>query len=462
MVASAVDLHWLTITEAARLFRTRALSPVELTRHLLDRAERYQPALAAFVTLTPEIALEQARAAEAAFLRGEPGSPLRGIPLGYKDIYCTTGVRTTCGSRLMAEHVPAFDATTVAKLNDAGAVMLGKTTTWEFASGSGDLLHSFFPSARNPWDTSRSPAGSSSGSGAALAAGLVVGALGTDTGGSIRSPAAVCGVTGHKPTYGLCSRFGVFPLAWTLDHTGPMARTVEDCAVMLTALAGYDPRDPASARVPVTDYAVGLGRGVRGLRLGVPGEAHVAGVDPEMLAAMRAAVEVLHGLGMVVREVELPAPLGGNFAVEGHAAYRDDLLASPEGFGPRLLARMLAGGAYFASEYLQQQRLRALLQAALREVLLECDVIIGVTRPRPALLMEEEAAGAGGSGGGPTARSLFNLSGLPSLTVPAGFNRDGLPLSIMLSGRPFDDATVLRAGHAFQQATDWHTRHPDV
>ena len=290
MVLQATNLDYIGIGEAAAAFRSRELSPVELTRHLLERSERLQDKLFTFVTMTPEIALAQARTAEAAFLRGDAGSPLLGIPMGYKDIYCTAGVRTTGGSQLLKNYVPDIDATCVALLQSAGAVMLGKLTTWEFASGGGDLLRSYFPSARNPWNTEHSPAGSSSGSGAALAAGLVVGALGTDTGGSIRGPAAACGIVGLKPTFGRCSRYGVYPLSWALDHTGPMARTVEDTALMLNVLAGYDPKDAASAKEPIQDYTVALKQGVKGLRIGVPAPEYFDGAADEEVAAMYGAV----------------------------------------------------------------------------------------------------------------------------------------------------------------------------
>jgi aspartyl-tRNA(Asn)/glutamyl-tRNA(Gln) amidotransferase subunit A len=464
MVLAATDLSYITLTEAAGAFRTRELSPVELTRHLLDRSERLQATLCAFVTLTPEIALAQARAAEAAFLRGEHRSPVAGIPMGYKDIYFTQGVRTTAGSRLHEEFVPDFSATTVAKLEAAGAVMLGKLTTWEFAGGGADITQSYFPSARNPWDVTRSPYGSSSGSGTALAAGLVVGALGTDTGGSIRFPAAACGVAGLKPTYGRCSRWGVFPAAWSLDHTGPMARTVADCALLLNELAGYDPHDPASAREPVQDYTLGLNGGVRGLRLGLPAPEYFEGCDAEVVAALAAAADVLRDQGAVIVDVQMPPAELQRAAQllspsESHAYHQPDLLATPGNYGPNLGARFRAGGGYFASDYIQAQRVRSLLKEQLRAVLLGCDAILTPTQGAPAATMEDAAAMAQRRFG-LSYTSLFNQTGLPSLSIPSGFSSSGLPLSLLISGRPFDEATVLRIGHAYEQATDWHQRHP--
>ena len=462
MVLQATDLEYITISEAAAAFRARRLSPVELTQQLIERSERLQEALCAFVTPTFDLALSQARAAEAALLRGDDASPLLGIPMGYKDIYCTAGIRTTGGSQLLKDFVPDITATTVALMQEAGAVMLGKLATWEFAGGGADITHSYIPSARNPWDRTRSPYGSSSGSGTALAAGLVTGALGTDTGGSIRFPAAACGVTGLKPTYGRCSRWGVFPAAWSLDHTGPMARTVEDCAIMLDALAGYDPRDPASATEPVQDYTIGLNRSIKGLRIGLPAPNYFDGADPEIVAALNAAVDVLRDLGAVVKEVRLSDRAGGYISPEGHAYYRTDLLETPAMFGPNLAQRHLLNGAYFAIEFLQILRLRSIVKEELHHLLLEVDVVVMPTMARPAETMEVAAANPVADRDCPSFARQFNQAGLPSLSLPNGFSSEGLPLSLMISGRPFDEATVLRAGHAYQQATDWHRRHPNV
>jgi aspartyl-tRNA(Asn)/glutamyl-tRNA(Gln) amidotransferase subunit A len=466
MVLQATELHWLTLTEAAAAFRAREVSPVELTRHLLERSERLQDTLHTFVTLTPEIALSQARAAEAAFLRGETGMPLLGIPVGHKDIYYTAGVLTTGGSQLHREFVPDFDATTVRLLAEAGMVMLGKLGTHEFASGGGDITQSYYPAPRNPWNPAYSPAGSSSGSGAALAAGLVIGALGTDTGGSIRGPAAACGVAGLKPTLGRCSRTGLFPLSWSLDHTGPMARTVEDCALMLNALAAYDPLDAHSATEPAGDYTLALGRGVKGLRVGVPTPDYLDGCDHEVIVAFNRAADVLASEGAVLVEVTMPSHELARGAqmlspVEAHAYHRFDLLDTPENYGPNLAQRHLSGGAYFASELIQGQRIRSLLKEQMHAILLDTDVVITPGAPKPAQTMEEAAA-ATRRRTATSFTSLFNHTGLPSLAIPDGFSADGLPLSLMISGRPFDEATVLRIGHTYERATDWHQRHPTL
>src|SRR5262245_12791298 len=303
---ASTDLHYATIAELSALFRRRTLSPLELTETLLARIEKLEPTLRAFVTVTADRARADARAAEAAFQRGGDPGPLAGIPVAYKDLYATKCSLTPAGPAVHASWVPDADSTCVARLQNAGCVMLGKLITHEFAFGIQFPGHRF-PPARNPWNLDHIPGGSSSGSGAALAAGLTVGSLGSDTGGSIRGPAAFCGIVGLKPTYGRVSRAAVVPLSWTLDHTGPMARTVEDCALMLQALAGHDPADPASSREPVSDYTAGLASGVRGLRVGIPRDYFFHDVKPEVTAAFEAAVQALRGLGAEVKDVTIPS-----------------------------------------------------------------------------------------------------------------------------------------------------------
>jgi aspartyl-tRNA(Asn)/glutamyl-tRNA(Gln) amidotransferase subunit A len=344
--------------------------------------------------------------------------------------------------------------------------MMGKLTTWEFASGGADITQSYFPSARNPWNPAHTPAGSSSGSGAALAAGLVAGALGTDTGGSIRGPAAANGITGLKPTYGRCSRYGVFPMSWSLDHTGPMARSVEDVAMMLNVLAAYDPLDPHSATEPVQDYMVGLDLPIKGLRLGLPTPDYFEGCDPEVIAALETAADTLAAQGATVVEVTMPSQdlargVGMLGMVEAHAYHLPDLMETPGNFGPNLGQRLLSGGGYFASELIQGQRIRSLLKESLHQILLDADVILTPTQGKPAATMEV-AARESGPRSGPSFTSLFNQTGLPSLSVPSGFSSDGLPLSLLISGRPFDEEMVLRVGQAYQSVTDWHLRHPEI
>ena len=458
------DLAFATIAETAARYRSRALSPVEVTRALLDRIERLDPTLHAFVTVTAERALAEARAAEAALARGEAASPLLGIPLAYKDLYATRGVRTTAGSALLADWVPERDATCVSRLQQAGMVMLGKLTTHEFAFGIQFPGHRFLP-ARNPWELDHIPGGSSSGSGAALAAGLTVGALGSDTGGSIRGPAAFCGIVGLKPTYGRVSRAGVVTLSWTLDHTGPMARTVEDCALMLQALAGHDPADPASSREPVPDYAAGLGSGVRGLRVGVPREYFFHDVKPEVADAFESAMGTLRRLGAEVRDVRIPSIWAAPafmviMLTEAFAYHARDLRERPELYGEVLREKLMAGALFTGDEYVQAQRLRARLREDMHRVLDDVDVLATPTTPGTA-----PAFSAVLDPNFPFARSNmapFNMAGLPALALPCGFAPGGLPMSLQLAGRPFDEATVLRAGHAYEQATEWHRRRPPM
>src|SRR5882672_2765768 len=374
-----VDLAYLSIAEAGALFRRRELSPVELVNALLARSERLQETLVPYVTLTPELARQQARTAESAFLQGESASPLLGIPIAYKDIVMTKGIRTTCGSALHADWQPTIDAAVVEQWRAAGAIMMGKLSTHEFASGLQPPGHMLKP-ARNPWNLEHVPGGSSSGSGAALAAGLVAGAIGTDTGGSIRGPAAYCGITGLKPTYGRVSRRGIVTLAWSLDHAGPMGRTAEDVAYLLMPLAGYDAADPAAAQVPAEDYVAALRRGIGGLRLGLATNV-LEMADENVRQATEAAAEVFRGLGAVVEPVtyphrELAAALRVISSSEAYAYHATDLAELPRTYGRQLEHRTKAGGLYFASEYIQAQRVRTIIQQAVAQLFQHIDVLL--------------------------------------------------------------------------------------
>jgi aspartyl-tRNA(Asn)/glutamyl-tRNA(Gln) amidotransferase subunit A len=458
------NLSYCSIAEASRRFRSRELSPVELTLHLIERIERLDPLLRAFLTPTPERALREARYAEGALLRGDSESALLGIPVAYKDIYATAGIRTTAGSKLLSDWVPDEDATCVQRWQDAGTVMLGKLITHEFAIGLQEPEH-HFPAARNPWDLSRVPGGSSSGSGAALAAGLCLGVTGSDTGGSIRGPASFCGISGLKPTYGRCSRAGVVPLSWTLDHTGPMARSAEDCALLLQAMAGYDPRDPASSHAPVDNYTAQLSKGVRGLRIGVVRQMLPDDLDAETRAGVEEAARAFAGAGATVNAVDIPLAASANASlimmVEAFAYHEDDLRTRPRDFGRGARRGFASGALYTATEYMQAQRQRSLLQAQFADALREVDLLITPSTPKSAATFEESYAPELpklGSVSGYT--SVYNLTGLPALAIPCGFSETGLPLSVQIAGRPFDEATVLRAGHTYQQLTDWHLRHP--
>jgi aspartyl-tRNA(Asn)/glutamyl-tRNA(Gln) amidotransferase subunit A len=463
MVTTIADLAYISAAEASELFRSRELSPVDLTLSYLDRIEKLQPSLRAYLTVTPEIALSEARAAEAALLRGDD-RPLLGVPIAYKDLYMTAGVRTTAGSRVHEHWVPDVTATTVQKLHDAGMVMLGKLQTHEFAFGLTPEDH-VFPPAKNPWNTNHIPGGSSSGSGAALAAGLTVGALGTDTGGSIRGPGSFCGIAALKPTYGRCSRYGVITLAWSLDHAGPMTRTVEDAALMLNAMAGYDPKDPASAKAPVEDYTAGLKSGVRGLRVGVLRSWFTPLADPGVAAAVNDAAKLLEGLGAEIVEVDVPhidlAVVNSIILLsEAYSYHAKDLAETPELYAAQLKDRMLSGALFFASEYVNAQRARMLLKQELAEALKGVDVLISPTSPKTAPTFE----GAYGEAmrRGLSFTGLYNLTGLPAMSIPCGFDDEGLPIGLQIAGRPFDEATVLKVAHAYERSAGWYTRHPAI
>ena len=457
------EIAYATIGELGARYRKRDLSPVEVTQALLARIEKLDPILHAFVTLTADSALAEARSAEEALRRGD-ARPLLGIPVAHKDIYLTRGVRTTGGSALLADWIPDEDATCVQRWRAAGTVQLGKLITHEFAFGLQFPGHRF-PPAKNPWNLDHIPGGSSSGSGAALAAGLVTGATGSDTGGSIRGPAAFCGIVGLKPTYGRSSRAGVLTLSWTLDHTGPMARTVQDCAFLLQPLAGYDPADPASSRAPVDDYVAPLGRDIRGLKIGVPRAYFLEEVDAEVARAFEEALETLRRLGAEVRDVQIPSLRGAHsflliLMAEAYAYHESDIREHPELYGDVLRERILAGALVTASEYTQAQRIRAEICRETAEVLKTVDVLASPTALKPATpfaqAFDPEFAFPKSN------MAPFNLTGLPTLALPCGFSASGLPVSFQLSGRPFEEATVLRAGHAYEQATTWHTRRPPV
>jgi len=453
-----------SIAEAGALFRARKLSPVELARDCLARIERLDGKLHAFVAVTADRALADARAAEARFMAGTPRGPLDGIPVAHKDIVGTAGVETTCCSHILQGHVPQADAAAAARWAEAGTVLLGKLTTHEFALG-GPSFDLPTPPARNPWNTARFTGGSSSGSGAALAAGLVLGATGSDTLGSIRSPAHFCGITGHKPSYGLVGRSGVFPLAQSLDHVGPMARTAEDCALLLQAMAGPDPDDPASAGRGAEGLE-DIGAGVKGLRIGVVRHFHEADnrANDGVLANLEAAIEVFRGLGAEVADVTLP-PLAEWHAVgatimvsEAHAIHAPWLRECFFDYGELFRERVVLGATLTPEHYLLAQRRRRVLAGIMAETLSRHDLILTVPQPTEAPPIEDVARYGIfelGSFAAP-----FNMTGGPAISVCTGFGAGGLPTGMQLGGAPFADATVLRAAHAYQQATGWHRRWP--
>jgi aspartyl-tRNA(Asn)/glutamyl-tRNA(Gln) amidotransferase subunit A len=457
----------MTVAEAAALIATKRLSPVELTRALLERTESLDPQLNAFLLVTAEQALDQARQAEREIMTGNHRGPLHGIPFALKDIYATAGIRTTGHSKVCIDTVPTADAATVEKLYAAGAVLTGKLATHEFAHG-GPSFDLPWPPARNPWNPEHFTGGSSSGSGAAVAAGLVPAALGSDTGGSIRGPAALCGIVGLKPTYGLVSRWGVHANSYTFDHAGPMTWTVEDCAILLQALAGHDPRDPASARAAIPDYRAALTGDIRGLRIGVLRHLHEdeAAVGPEVRAALDAAIGVLGSLGASVEDARIPpAQLHHDVKVtiaesELFAIHEPVLRTRPGDFGADFLGRVLPAVLIGGNDYVQAQRERRRIVAEMAPVYDRYDVLVTAAAAGPAPRLGTWRTINFWKQ--PSLTTPFNVTGGPALAQCMGFSAGGLPLSLQIVGRPFDDSTVLRVAHAYETATAWRGRRPQL
>src|SRR6266566_1283482 len=448
---------FLTIAEAAKLIQQRELSPVELVDSRLARIEKLDGRLHSFIRVLADSARAEARAAETEIAAGNYRGPLHGIPLGLKDIYETAGVPTTGHSKVMQDHVPKADAFSVKKLRDAGAVVMGKLATHEFALG-GPSFDLPWPPARNPWDTARFTGGSSSGTGASVAAGLVLGGTGSDTGGSIRGPAAFCGLAGIKPTYGLISRMGILPLAFSLDHAGPMAWTAEDCAILLQAMAGHDPADPGSADRPIPDYRAALAGDVKGLRVGLI--RHFYERDNEANAATRqaidAAAKTLQGLGCAVRDVTL-SPLADWAACgvtimlsEAYAIHEANLRARFTDYGEIFRDRMVLAGLVTGADYVQALRRRRELVDELDRAMADLDLVMTAAAPSEAPPIDSVPKFAILER--PSLTIAFNVTGSPAMSVCCGFGDGGLPLSFQIVGKRFDDATVLRLAHAYEQA----------
>ncbi|HEV8614841.1 MAG TPA: amidase [Methylomirabilota bacterium] len=466
------DLVWLPVTELARMIATKAVSPVEVVRAHLARIEARNRDLRAYLTVCGDAALEAARAAEAALTAGGPLGPLHGVPIALKDLFNTAGVRTTGGSKILADAVPRDDATVVRRLREAGAIVLGKLNMVEFAFGP-EGFNAHHGMARNPWDASaeRMPGGSSSGSGVAVAAGLAPAALGSDTGGSIRIPASLCGITGLKPTYGRVSRAGVLPLSWSMDHAGPMARTAADCAALLGAMAGYDPADPTTSVLPVPSYAAALTGDVRGLRVGLLRGFFLESATPDVRAAVEQAAKTLTQAGAVVDEVSLEhvtlvsAASLAIVASEALAYHAQWLRTRPADYDPEIAQRLRLGAFITGVEYVRGQQVRALVRADVDAALARRDVLLAPSTPIVAARADEREVTLG-TGTSDIRSALirltrpFNLSGHPACALPCGFTTGGLPIGMQIVGRPFDEATVLRAADAYQRLTDWHTRRP--
>lgn len=458
----------MNIVEAGAALRSGRLSSVELTHDLLARARATQDTIAAFIAITAEPALAAAQHADAELRNGTDRGPLHGIPLGIKDIIATSDAPTTANSRVLD---PAWgnraDATVVRKLRDAGAVLLGKLGLHEFAIGWPDPATGFrIP--RNPWDLARTPGGSSSGTGAAIAAGLILGGLGTDTGGSIRGPAAYCGISGLKPTFGRVSKEGCVPLGYSLDNIGPMAHTARDCALLLQVLAGHDPLDPCSVREPVPDMLVSLDGSVAGIRLGLSREYFfdLPDLNAEVRHAVLAAVDRLAAAGAQIIDVPFPHAAVARDAQrvimfsEAYAYHERDLQTQPEQYGKYTRQQIHQGAFFTAADYVQAQRVRAIVKEDAERALADVDVLITPT------MLNTAPAFAGYDPDGmrrqPSYTGIWNLTGLPALSVCCGFAADGLPIGLQIVGRAFDEPTVLKIGDAYQQLTDWHTRSPEL
>ena len=483
------ELNWLSIEDAHAQLTSRQISSVELTQACLDRIDAVEDRVQSFLTLTPEMALAQAERADRMLAEGE-GGPLTGVPVQIKDVMCTEGVTTTCASRMLENFVPVYNATAVEKLMAQGAVMLGKGNMDEFAMGSSCENSAFHPT-RNPWDLDRVPGGSSGGAAASVASGEAIYALGSDTGGSVRQPAALCGVVGLKPTYGLVSRYGLIAFASSLDQIGPVGRSVMDCALTLNAIAGHDPRDATSVKREPTDYTASLGQDIKGLRLGVPEEYFVDGMDPGTRQAIDDAVAVLEGLGASVRPVSLPttryalacyyiiapsecsANLARYDGVKYGYSYQDttDMWEAMEktreyGFGPEVTRRVMLGtyalsSGYYDAFYLKAQQARTLIRQDFDRVFQDVDALVTPTSPVTAFKIGEKI-------GDPVQMYLIdvctlpvNIAGLPGLSVPCGFS-EGLPVGMQLIGPNFSEETLLRTAHAYEAATDWSAARPGI
>jgi aspartyl-tRNA(Asn)/glutamyl-tRNA(Gln) amidotransferase subunit A len=468
------ELVWASMADLARMIATKEVSPVEVVRAHLDRITALDTKLRAFITLCADAALQAAQTAEADLMAGKIAGPLHGVPWAPKDLYSTKGVRTTGGSKILGASVPDHDATVVARLAAAGAIVLGKLNMHEFAYGP-EGLNAHYGDARNPWDASahRVTGGSSSGSGAAVAAGLAPGSLGSDTGGSIRIPASLCGITGIKPTYGRVSRAGVLPLAWSMDHVGPMTRTARDSALMLNVIAGYDPADPTTSVLPVPDYTAALTGNAKGLRVGLLRVHFTDVAAPEVRAAVEAAARQLEQAGATVDEVNLTqvahvaaasTAIVASEALAYHAAW---MRSRVQDYQPDVRERLRMGAFVSGAHYVRAQQLRALVRSEIDDALARRDVLVAPATPIPAPLLGERETTLGDGRSDVRAALIrltrpFNYSGHPAGSAPCGFTRDGLPIGLQVVGRPFDEATVLRVVDVYQRLTDWHTRRPAI
>ena len=485
-----MNLSALTIHEAREQLRNRKISALELTEAVFRRIAETDEKIHSYITLCYDTALKEANQADARF-KAEPNPPaLLGIPIAVKDNFLTRDIRTTCGSKILANFIPPYDSTTVKRLRASGAIITGKTNLDEFAMGSSAENSAFFPTC-NPWDKGRVPGGSSGGSAAALIADQCIAAVGTDTGGSIRQPAAFCGIVGLKPTYGCISRFGIIAFASSMDQVGPMTKDVRDCALMLEAIAGHDPADSTSANRPVPQYSASLTGDIKGLRLGIPKEYFVSGIQPEVERSVRTAVRQLEKNGAIIKEVSLPhtdyavavyyivatAEASSNLARYdgmryGHRAPAKDLaetyrLCRSEGFGPEVKRRIMLGtyalsAGYYDAYYLKAQRVRTLIRRDFDKAFETCDVIVTPTTPTTAFRIGEKIQDPLQMYLSDIYTISVNLAGLPALSLLCGFDSEGLPIGMQVIGKHFDESTLLGTAYAYEQYTDWHKRKPNL
>ena len=482
------ELTSLTVHEARQLLDTKKISSVELTQAHLDRIEAVEPKVASYVTVTPDLALEQAAAADKRIASGN-AAPLTGIPLQLKDNMSSKGVRTTCSSKMLENFVPPYDATVWNKISAQGGVLLGKGNLDEFAMGSSTENSAFNPT-KNPWDLGRVPGGSSGGPAAAVAARECLFSLGSDTGGSIRQPASLCGIVGLKPTYGRVSRYGLVAFASSLDQIGPMTRSVEDAAIVLGAIAGHDPSDSTSLDAPVPDYTASLGQGIEGMRIGVPKEYFVEGMEPGVEKSVREAIKVLEGLGAKVSETSLPtteyalavyyiiAPSEASAnlarydgAKYGYSADAPTMFQAMEqtkqhGFGPEVKRRIMLGtyalsAGFYDAYYLRAQKVRTLIRREFSDAFTKFDALVTPTSPSVAFKLGAKTADPYQMYLNDVFTIPVNIAGLPAISVPGGFS-DNLPVGLQLIGKPLAEGTLFRVAHAYQNATDWHVRTPDL
>ncbi|MBI5892796.1 MAG: Asp-tRNA(Asn)/Glu-tRNA(Gln) amidotransferase subunit GatA [Deltaproteobacteria bacterium] len=486
-----MKLYNLTIHELHEKLKKKELTSLELTETFLKRIDAVDGKIKAFITITRENAIEQAKEADKKLASNKDITPLTGIPISVKDIFCTKGIKTTCASKILSNFIPPYDAHVIKKLKDAGAVILGKNNMDEFAMGSSTENSAFF-TTKNPWDIERVPGGSSGGSAASVAANECAASIGTDTGGSIRQPAALCGIVGLKPTYGRVSRYGMIAFASSLDQAGPMTKDVTDCAIMLNAMAGYDPQDFTSINAPVPDYTKALTKDVKGLKIGIPKEYFIEGLDIDIEKSVKHAIDVLKKQGASVIDVSLPhteyavavyylvatAEASSNLArydgvKYGHRAKDSKNLIDmyrktrSDGFGPEVKRRIMLGtyslsAGYYDAYYKKASQVRTLIKRDFEDAFKKCDVILTPTAPTPAFKIGEKTAD-------PLTMYLSdiftiscNLAGIPGISIPCGFTKDNLPIGLQILGKPLDEETVLKVSFAYEQATDWHKKRAGV